>query len=79
MKKRLVIPTLSKTAERFFTIASTLMVFVFLYLLVTLVKTPENEKAWLWANAYTMLEYAIMSFTIVFCGTFQLDVGAKGL
>ena len=71
--------TLSKISLRFFKICSAVMVLVFLYILFSLLNTPENEKAWLWANAYTMLEYAIMSFTIVFCGTFLLDVGAKGL
>ncbi|MBQ4116235.1 MAG: hypothetical protein IJD37_02540 [Clostridia bacterium] len=66
--------TLSKLSLRFFKICSAVMVLVFLYILFSLLNTPENEKAWLYANAYTMLEYAVMSFTLVFCGSFLIDI-----
>ncbi len=69
--------TLSKVSLNFFKISSAVMVFVFLYILFLLLKTPENEKAWLYANAYTMLEYAVMSFTLVFCGSLIIDIALK--
>ena len=69
--------TLSKVSMTFFKICSAVMVLVFLYILFLLLNTPENEKAWLYAIAYTMLEYAVMSFTLVFCGSFLIDIALK--
>ncbi len=69
--------TLSKLSLIFFKISSAVMVLVFLYILFSLLNTPENEKAWLYANAYTMLEYAVMSFTLVFCGSLFIDIAEK--
>ena len=69
--------TLSKVSLTFFKISSAFMVVVFLYILFSLLNTPENEKAWLYANAYTMLEYAVMSFTLVFCGSVIIDIALK--
>lgn len=69
--------TPSKVSLNFFKISATFMVLVFLYILFSLLNTPENEKAWLYANAYTMLEYAVMSFTLIFCGSFLIDIALK--
>ena len=69
--------TLSKVSLNFFKISAPFMVFVFLYILFSLLNAPENEKAWLYANAYTMLEYAVMSFTLVFCGSLIIDIALK--
>ncbi|MBR5322113.1 MAG: hypothetical protein IKU48_01010 [Clostridia bacterium] len=68
---------LSKLSLTFFKICSAFIVLVFLYILFSLINISENEKAWLYANAYTMLEYAVMSFTLVFCGSVIIDIALK--
>lgn len=49
----------------------------FLYILNSVLAVPENEKAWLYAEVYTMLEYAVMSFTLLFCGSFLSDMALR--
>ena len=77
MKNRIKITPLSRISSLIIKIGMPIIAVVFIYILQLLLNTPENEKAWLYANAYTMLEYAVMSFTLVFCGALVTDMALK--
>ncbi len=77
MKNKIKITPLSHVSSLIIKIGMPIIAVVFVYILQLLLNTPENEKAWLYANAYTMLEYAVMSFTLVFCGALVADMALK--
>ena len=77
MKNKIKICQPSKLSGLILKFGLPLISLVFIYILQLLLNTPENEKAWLYANAYAMLEYAVMSFVLVFCGAVIIDIAAK--
>lgn len=77
MKKNFKKPSPKKLPSLMLKIGMPLITLVFIYILHTAISTPENEKAWLTYRVYAMLEYAIMSFTILFCAPFFTDMALK--
>lgn len=77
MKKKLVITPLSKLSAMIFKIGLPIITLVFLYILKLLIEAPENEIAWLLVSVPEMIEYAVMSYTLVFCGALIADAAVK--
>ena len=76
-ERKIKISGMSRISLLIMRIGLPIIAFVFIYILQLLICTPENERAWLYANAYTMLEYAVMSFTLVICGALLADSAVK--
>lgn len=77
MKNKIKITPLSKISSMIFKIGLPIITLVFLYILFTVLSATEDKRAWSYASAYTMLEYAIMSFTIIICGALAADTAEK--
>ena len=79
MKRSTNSPSPKKLPSLIVRIGMPLITLVFIYILHTVINTPENEKAWLYTQVYTMLEYAVMSFTLIFCAPFFTDMALKDI
>lgn len=76
-KRKIKIFPLSKVASMIIKIGMPIITLVFLYILHQLITAPINEREWIYALAPEMIEYAVMSFTLVFCGAFIADTAEK--
>ena len=72
MKKTAFPP--SKLAGTILKIGLPLISAVFLYILFYVLNTPISERSWICSVSYEMLEYAVMSFTIILCGAILSDI-----
>lgn len=72
-----MITPLSKISSLIFKIGLPLITLVFLYILKILIEAPVNERAWLLVSAPEMIEYAMMSYALIFCGALLADVAVK--
>lgn len=77
MRKKLKIRPLSRLSAAILHIGMPFMVFIFAYIIVFLLKTPANQRAWICYEAHSMLEHAIMSLTLIFAGAFIADISQK--
>ena len=77
MKKTINIPSLSRLATYILKIGLPLISLVFVYIFLLLSTAPNGDKMLLYSNGYIMLEEAVMSFTLIFCGAFLADIVAK--
>ena len=77
MKNKIKLSPLSKLSAVILKIGLPLMAVVFLYILFFLLEIPENKRAWVVSETIAMLEYAIMSFTIIICGSLIVDAAVK--
>ncbi len=77
MKNKIKIQPLSKLSSAVLKFGLPLISVVFLYILFFILETPENKRAWVVSSTITMLEYAIMSFTIIICGALIIDAAVK--
>lgn len=77
MKNKIKIQPLSKLSSTVLKVGLPLISVVFLYILFFILETPENKRAWVVSSTITMLEYAIMSFTIIICGALIIDAAVK--
>ena len=77
MKKKIVITPLSKVAEMIFKIGLPAIALVFTYILKLLIEAPKNDSAWLLTTVPEMLEYAMMSYALIFCGALLADISLK--
>lgn len=77
MKTAVKIPPLSKEAYILFRILLLPVFLIFAYSAVYFLSTPIITRAWVISEIYTMLEYATLSFTLLFCGVLLFDIGLK--
>lgn len=77
MNEKLKKYRLSKTAGLVIRAGLPLMVLVFAYILLVLMTAPEGKTAWLYRSGYDMLEYAVMSVTLILCGGLVTDIAEK--
>lgn len=77
MKKKIKITPLSKISSIIFKIGLPIITLVFLYILKTLIDAPIYERAWLIASVPEMIEYAMMSYALIFCGALLADSATK--
>lgn len=77
MKYSIGIPPLSKTAFCILKIGLPAISCVFLYILLFTLNCPANERAWVIGSIYAMLDYALMSFLVLFCGSLIVDIIVK--
>lgn len=77
MKNKIIISPLSKLSAIILKVGLPIMTLVFLYILFFILETPINKRAWVVSSTYAMLEYAIMSFTIIICGSLIVDAAVK--
>ena len=54
-----------------------LMTIVFGYILFSLINAHAESSAWLYNSGYEMLEYAVMSLTLILCGSIVADIAEK--
>ena len=69
--------TPSSTSAAILCVGLTLMTFVFGYILFSLINAPAEGSAWLYNSGYEMLEYAVMSLTLILCGSIVADIAEK--
>ena len=74
---KIKIPTLKRLPSLILKIGLPIMTLVFTYILLFILNTPQNERAWIIYTGYTMLESAVMSFTLIFCGALFVDMVIK--
>ena len=67
-------PKLSKPASLILKIGLPVVSSVFAYILIYTFNCPTNERAWVIGSIYAMLEYALMSFLVLFCGALIFDI-----
>ena len=77
MKTKFKISPLSKLSAAILKTGLPLISIVFLYILFYLLETPENKRAWVVCETIAMLEYAVMSFTLIICGSLIIDAAVK--
>jgi|GEM_PF-6054296 len=76
-KLNIKIPKMKRLPTLILRIGMPLITFVFTYILLFILNTPNDERAWISYTAYTMLESAVMSFTLIFCGALVADMAIK--
>jgi len=77
MKNKIKLSPLSSLSSIILKIGLPLISAVFLYIFFFILDTPENKRAWVASSAIAMLEYAIMSLTIIICGSLIVDTVVK--
>ena len=77
MKHKIKITPFTKVSSLIIKIGMPVIALVFFYILHTVTSATDNDRAWVFASAYSMLEYALMSFTLVFCGALLADISEK--
>ena len=77
MKKRIHIPEISPIASHIIKTGLPLITAFFLYILFTLLNAPADRSAWLTQESYSVIECALMSFTVIFCGAVVIDIADK--
>ena len=77
MKNKIKITPLSKLSLMILKVGMPLISVVFFYILYELLSASANEMGWEFVRAVSMLEYALMSFVIIFCGALLVDCAEK--
>lgn len=77
MKNNIRKYTLSRVSFAILRIGLPLTALVFGYILISLARVPADSSAWLYDNGYNMLEYAVMSLTLILCGSLVTDIAEK--
>lgn len=67
---------ISKVAEYILRVGLPLMLIVFFYILHRMLTVSESERAWLFQSIPEMVEYGLMSLTIIVCGAVVADFAA---
>ncbi len=77
MKRRIKTEPLSNLALWIIKIGMPIISLVFFYILYRLQSADANRMAWEYVRCLSMLEYGMMSFTLVFCGAILADFAEK--
>ena len=77
MKRRIKIEPVSTLALWIIKIGMPIISLVFFYILYRLQSANADSMAWEYVRCLSMLEYAMMSFTLVFCGAIIADFAEK--
>ncbi len=77
MKNKIKISPFSPLAASIIKIGLPIISLIFMYILIYLIGIPENKRAWVVSSTYAMLEYAVMSFTLIVCGALIADTAVK--
>lgn len=68
---------ISRVAEYILRIGLPLVLLVFFYIFHRTLTVGESERAWLYQSIPEMIEYAVMSLTIIICGAVIADFAAR--
>ncbi len=79
MKQKIKLKPLSLFSSYILKIGLPIISTVFLYIMYFLLDTPNNERAYTVYTVYSMIEYATMSFTLIFCGALVTDLAIKSI
>ena len=77
MKRRIRITPISNLALWIIKIGMPIIALVFFYILYRLQSVNADQMAWEYVRILSMIEYGMMSFTIVFCGAILADFAEK--
>jgi len=77
LKKQLCLPDLCTRAALIFRLGLPIAAFAFLYIFMLTATASQNEIAWLAPSIFPMLEYAVMTLSVVVCGGLFTDIAIK--